>query len=1160
MESASQQQQQTPLRGRRHVRHFGTRELWLGLVLTLLCFSPSTACAADKDDAGDVIVVLKRPPRTEHSEKRLLVREVVRQAFLIAARDGFHVSTRDEVLGESLAAEDVDSFVFDLRIEIPDNGEVSVELQSVPQKGAVRNWKIQFQAVDEQILVKAMELAEGWIAKDFPKLLRESGLTVQEAAGAPVRAVADDSMPLESIAQVARLRQLHAALKANRKSPALLAGLARHYGVLSSLCELNWGPEYKVFRARALLYADMAVRNGRQDANAAWSRALVRAITGLDSLAVAEVQRAQLLTKRGKPPAWASALTAFVKWDEPGLQKCVDSDQPLTALLWLLAREVTGTSLQRMEAYEAALRADPNCLRAALAASYEQALGLRRKFGESQLPLFAMNLPAMLQVLDPDKEHAELEPVDPDQIYAACADRVAALRNETRDRGEPSLQSVATLVENLQFAQAVQLVQTQRDTLGVDTTETISQCETLLPHHRLKGHFRAYQNDLRKSQSAYQEVAPLLMESALSQNVYGWVLGLQGLRIRDQYVLQDFLRSQRDDVVPDLERSLSGSNSREVSQRALKILQRLSPSCPAGEAALIRLDWTAAEARAEEWQRTSNNADVLRELAKRYDWKRQRDAQERCLLRLKEVDPSYQSYELLVDFYGGQHRLKDWLAALEESIKLPSQGLERGSASMKLAQWHMSQEKWDVALPYAQTAAQTYSAWGLQCAADCYEGMGNWAESEALRAASAQRYSGDWLSWYLWCRRTGKGDLAAARSLAVDAVDRSEDPQSSLDMERAVYFELERQPERALQIYLNRYVKSKYDQRAAMRAVLVLDELKRFEERDDLIRKVCGSRNGESELMLLCDQLRREQKSSAPGLTPAELELTAAFDFGHGELTDTAYYIGRILRQRGRQQEAEKWLRRAAASPYRNLHSCTLAAVELNAMGVPPEPMGGTEVAEAHRTALDLLRKSEKVEREQLWDKFEETSLTVPTKSPDWPIVWFAAAEASVRTRHLETALESMGRLLELVPGQPLMLCYRGKIREALFDDQGAVRDYEAALASSPSFRMAHNNLGWLRSGSLDASVRNGALALKHARKAIEASPEEDLDGLDLLAAAYAEHGDFTEAVRTAEAIIAKGQYSQMSSLKRRLVLYQQQQPHRRRAKQARPVNYYSYD
>ncbi len=93
------------------------------------------------------------------------------------------------------------------------------------------------------------------------------------------------------------------------------------------------------------------------------------------------------------------------------------------------------------------------------------------------------------------------------------------------------------------------------------------------------------------------------------------------------------------------------------------------------------------------------------------------------------------------------------------------------------------------------------------------------------------------------------------------------------------------------------------------------------------------------------------------------------------------------------------------------------------------------------------------------------------------------------------------------------------------------------------------NDTAWLLATDPDRSIRDGAEAVSLAEWAAELSNHKDPAVLDTLAAAYAEAGRFSEAVKTAEQAIelagAQRKSTLADSLRRRMKLYQDRSPYR---------------
>ena len=80
-----------------------------------------------------------------------------------------------------------------------------------------------------------------------------------------------------------------------------------------------------------------------------------------------------------------------------------------------------------------------------------------------------------------------------------------------------------------------------------------------------------------------------------------------------------------------------------------------------------------------------------------------------------------------------------------------------------------------------------------------------------------------------------------------------------------------------------------------------------------------------------------------------------------------------------------------------------------------------------------------------------------------------------------------------------------------------AVVEYKATLELEPKWEPVLNNLAWLLATHPDASVRDGALAVKLAGEACHLTEFTNMWFLHTLAAAHAEAGDFSNAVQVAQ-------------------------------------------
>ena len=110
-----------------------------------------------------------------------------------------------------------------------------------------------------------------------------------------------------------------------------------------------------------------------------------------------------------------------------------------------------------------------------------------------------------------------------------------------------------------------------------------------------------------------------------------------------------------------------------------------------------------------------------------------------------------------------------------------------------------------------------------------------------------------------------------------------------------------------------------------------------------------------------------------------------------------------------------------------------------------------------------------------------------------------------------------------------------------------AVREYRAVMAAIPSPAVL-NNLAWLLATASDDTIRDGEEAVRLAEKACEVTSRKAPRILGTLAAAYAEQGNFSRAVESAQHAIQQADASDttlIADLRKRQQDYQNKRPTR---------------
>jgi tetratricopeptide (TPR) repeat protein len=102
-----------------------------------------------------------------------------------------------------------------------------------------------------------------------------------------------------------------------------------------------------------------------------------------------------------------------------------------------------------------------------------------------------------------------------------------------------------------------------------------------------------------------------------------------------------------------------------------------------------------------------------------------------------------------------------------------------------------------------------------------------------------------------------------------------------------------------------------------------------------------------------------------------------------------------------------------------------------------------------------------------------------------------------------------------------------------------ALHDFQSAISLSKTDPICRAGAAWLYATTSDAQLRNGAIAVALATEAAKLTQWKDDTVLDVLAAAYAEGGDFRSAQKWEEKAILLGSQQDIPYYQRRLLFYQ---------------------
>ena len=154
--------------------------------------------------------------------------------------------------------------------------------------------------------------------------------------------------------------------------------------------------------------------------------------------------------------------------------------------------------------------------------------------------------------------------------------------------------------------------------------------------------------------------------------------------------------------------------------------------------------------------------------------------------------------------------------------------------------------------------------------------------------------------------------------------------------------------------------------------------------------------------------------------------------------------------------------------------------------------------------------------RGRLDEAIEQCRKAIQLK-PDYADAHGNLANVLAAQGRLEEAIPEYRRTLELMPESAQAHFRFGEALQAQRNFEAAMKEYQKALDLAPRHLPAHLSLAWLLATCPDNSLRNGKKAMELAQQAEQLGGGESPQILDTLAAAYAEAGQYPEAIETAK-------------------------------------------
>jgi tetratricopeptide (TPR) repeat protein len=893
-----------------------------------------------KDGKGRPIVALANPTSTDNPAQAegtfrgILARELFRQALLIAARDELGMATRDEVLGDPAP---------DAETERPNAAkeEVALELATAFRTAAgtasqviIRREKDKnFETLLNRDpgsnmhlyseLPKLAEFAEKLSRNEFPAVLKQIGVEgkpnpLRDDQGLPA-GVEDRLAHLGLIELFAAVRDLHSAIRTNGETPARVGALVRGYALMGLLTEHLWHPVHKVFKARALLYAQRLVARDEKSVFGLWHRAYAEALIGIHNYALADIAEARALAKAAgdpKSPVWAALIDAYASQDITRMNVEKGPTAPLASLLRLMVLEYPLMTDLTLLAAKDVLAFEPTCYRAHDVMCQVGGLTNLQETTEIGPAVLARTLAEKLRAVD-SFPRAVLTNVDNAKgVDPAIFKALKQAGAPSADAGEPSWAVLGRLIQEIRFVQIYRRLHLMRTVWSVPVAEFWNESAATVAEHPYRSYLetlvwarpqanRALVDQIEQIDIANVQVVSVSMLSAIYRSQHpkarlAWTFAVQHI----------------DNNAHDLAELVQNSDALDKPVRAQSLLA-VSPKSLFAKAVIIEKDWDRAKPHLAEWERDAEGSPaLLAALAKRYTELGKTEQAERALLRYIRFSPDLWAYQQLGKSYKDKGDWERWQVILEEYLaKVEDHGLDHARVRVEIANQFMELKKWDEAWPFAEAAAESGAAWALMCAQQCAEGMKDWEAAESYAEQISKRYPNRWPRWFLFCKQHGLGDVAAARALCEQHLEPIIQQPGQGDPAQIGYFYwLAGDLKKAMLWFRQAYSRSP-NHATCFNLILLADEIGDTATRDESVRTLLAKhRRLAPKACQIYEILRKTLNTDAPPAVDLQAVEKVLKDASPASRGLNSYLVGLFLKNHGQVEDARRYLRVAVDS------------------------------------------------------------------------------------------------------------------------------------------------------------------------------------------------------------------------------------------------------
>lgn len=771
------------------------------LVATSL--STSTCCGADALHLGFTPVV--RSVEHREGDQRpvtgTLVRDLARQALLVAARDELGLRTLDAALREQAEDENAaDALSLELTADARINKECTVRIsQTVDgQSKEVYSHVFQFTPNSKETYLTLTPQFEEFSRSEFVEALKKLGVQppsrpadVTEPEGdyaAELEAI-DALLPnVDVISQFVAVRKAHAVVAERGESPEALVRLVRGYANLGLLTETTWSPASNTLKARSLVYAARLLAKYPDDPTALAARAYAHALAGIHFAALADLEKLHAAKGDGDQgeelPAWAGLIAPYCNYDLMGLREAAEDEQlaPWASYLALWAAYGAGEERIFVDEVRQSVQRCPEAVNICYLLAMGSPIGVMRMAESAAMSNLFVAMPARLQETSgiPEAVAKAAKALAAQAPDAARWRQVLDGLRTAGQRDELDWSALAALLEDAIVHIGALTLKVQRAAYQEHPVdEVVAMFLPLVEQHPAGAFFKTVlplrQNDaaaLREAVRGFQ-----------FENPNRWMYGI-GL-----YPLWD-VRNERNEAI--------GSNayhacSRDFTSYSLMIenatvstdeyyrkyrtmlmreLAQVSPASPLALVHEIRIDHedpaVVTAKRLAEWERrAAEHAGPWRELGQLYRTRGDVEEAVRCYDKSFALVPEKDTIHALARLYEQEEMFDKVVPAYERYLEVEDLGLGHSQTHAAIAEFLIGRKEFEAARDHALSAAESYSASGLEIAARCLEFLGERDEADHWYAELSRAYpSSSGRQWWFYRARAGLPEVVEAKELA----------------------------------------------------------------------------------------------------------------------------------------------------------------------------------------------------------------------------------------------------------------------------------------------------------------------------------------------------------------------------------------------------------